>query len=137
MIQNEIEIIKLRAYKGLSAAVANAYMALSLLLFVNTTLILCGLWVGFYLSHLCDSFHIGFGITAAIYIILLVILVVFRDTLMVRPVQNIMIKMYQKQKEEQEKEACENAAKAEEELKSAATAEGNKENEDEKSGRPG
>ena len=92
LVLTEVEIIKLKAFKALTTAVANAYAALSLIIFLNTTLILCGVWFGFYMSRLLDSFHAGFGIAAAVFILLLIILAVFHQQIMVKPFQNLMIR---------------------------------------------
>lgn len=94
MVNNEIELIKLRAYKNLSSILARAYMLISLSVFFMLTLVLSSLWLGFFFSDIFKSFNAGFGTVAAIYIVLFGLLVLFRKALLVRPFENFMVKMY-------------------------------------------
>lgn len=94
MVQNEVEIIKLKAYKNLSTLVAKAYVVVSLMVFAVLTLGLCSIWLGLFLSEIFMSYSAGFGIIAALYLILFVILFAFRKALLQRPFENFMARGY-------------------------------------------
>lgn len=103
MVQNEVEIIKLKAYKNLSSLVAKAYMVVSLMVFAVLTLGLCSIWLGLFLSEIFSSYSAGFGIIAALYVLLFFILFRFRKALLQRPIENLMARAYEGGRENTEK----------------------------------
>ncbi len=90
--QTELELIKLKSVKTVSAIVARAYALIFFLIFINITMILGGLWLGFFLSELLESTVHGFGLAFFSFILLFALFVRFRKALLIGPFQNLMIR---------------------------------------------
>lgn len=90
--QTELELIKLKSVKTVSAIVARAYALIFFLIFINITMILGGLWLGFFLSELLGSTVHGFGLAFFSFILLFALFVRFRKALLIGPFQNLMIR---------------------------------------------
>ncbi|GEM_PF-1927656 len=88
----ELELVKLKSVRAVSSIVARAYALIFFLVFFNITLILGGLWLGFFISDLLNSTVYGFGLAFLSFILLFGIFVRFRRALLIGPFQNLMIK---------------------------------------------
>lgn len=91
-IEGEKELLKLKAVKFISAAAANVAVAVFSLLLLHLLLIMAGIWWGFYLSTLFDSYTMGFGFSALTFLVLLLLLILLRKPLLVNPVVNMAIR---------------------------------------------
>ncbi len=89
--QTELELIKLKSVRAISALAARAYALVFFVIFINITLVLGGLWLGFFFSELLNSNVYGFGLAFGAFILLFVLFVRFRHALLIRPFQNLMI----------------------------------------------
>lgn len=93
--QSELAVLKLKALKNITNFLAHGYAVVFVLIFLNTTLLLSGLWLGFFLSTFFDSFSWGFGAAALGFIFLFILILVFKKALLIRPFQNFVIQQYQ------------------------------------------
>lgn len=98
-LQNELEILRLRALGAIASLLARAYAVIFLIISFNIMLVLVGLWLGFWLSSLTGSYSLGFGLAAALFIFFLLILIIFHRALLVRPFENLVIRFYEHSQE--------------------------------------
>lgn len=87
----ELELVKLKSVRAISAIAARAYALIFFVIFINITMILGGLWLGYFISELLDSTVWGFGIAFLAFVVLFFLLVRFRRAILIRPFQNLMI----------------------------------------------
>ena len=90
-IDTEKELLKLRIVKEISGVLGIVIAAVFLIMIFHIGIALIGIWLGFLLSSVFDSYSIGFGITGSVYILWLAVLVVFRRPLLITPFTNIVI----------------------------------------------
>ncbi len=82
-----------------------AFSALFIIVLFHITMALAGIWLGFWLGELLDSTTLGFGVTVLIYILWLILSVVFRRTLLIKPFTKLIISTIIEEEElEEEKE---------------------------------
>ncbi len=93
--RTETELIRLKIIRMLSMVAANLFAAVFIIIMLNITLAILGIWFGFFLSGLLDSFAMGFGLAGLTYIVILTLIIVFRKPLLVRPFTNISISILQ------------------------------------------
>lgn len=105
LVEKEWELVKLKSVLTLARLIANAYAFIFLAIFINITLVLVGLFIGFWLTELTGSFMEGFGLSAALFVLLSILLLVFRKALLVRPFANALLHFYQKIQKERASEA--------------------------------
>lgn len=90
-IESEKELIKLKVVKTLSPAVANLIAVIFMIILFHITLALGGIWLGVYLGDIWENYPLGFGVSALVFIVLLLLVLVFRKPLLVRPFTNLAI----------------------------------------------
>lgn len=101
LVEKEWELVKLKSVLTLSRLIANAYAFIFLAIFINITLVLVGLFIGFWLTEVTGSFTQGFGLTAAIFVLVSILLLIFRKALLVNPFSSALLHFYQKLKKEE------------------------------------
>jgi hypothetical protein len=91
-IDIKLEMYKLRfiAYFSRSAGYIIWFIVSIFLLFLF--LVFLGLLTGFWLSDITGSYTMGFGLTALVMLIVIIIVALLRKTLFVRPVIHMLIK---------------------------------------------
>jgi hypothetical protein len=94
-LRNETELIRLKAIRLISLTAAHLFAAVFIIIMLNITLAIIGIWFGFFLSGLMDSFALGFGFAGLTYLAILLIIVIFRKQVLIRPFTNISIRVIQ------------------------------------------
>lgn len=119
-LNNEVEILRLRALSLIASLLARAYALTFLIISFNITLVLVGLWLGFWLSEVLGSQTLGFGAAALIFIFFLIVLTIFHRALLIRPFENLVIRIYHQSRNEKQEDEKENQkTPAKENLKSS------------------
>lgn len=93
--RNETELIRLKIIRVMSIVAANLFAAIFIITMLNITLAIMGVWFGFFLSSLLDSFTLGFGFAGLTYLLILILIIIFRKPLLVRPFTNVAITIMQ------------------------------------------
>ena len=89
--ETRLEIFRLSAIRTASkSAGLLVWMIISLFL-VFLIILFLGITIGFWLSKLTDSFVMGFGLVTLAFILLCVILAVFRKKLFLEPLMQIIL----------------------------------------------
>ena len=105
--QNETELVRLKLIRALSSIAAQLFAAVFIIIMLNITLAILGIWFGFFLSGLLDSFAIGFGLAALSYLLILGLIIIFRHPLLIRPFTDISIAIMTELKFDEENEEAE------------------------------
>lgn len=102
----EKELLKLKIIKEISGVMGIVVGAVFIIMLFHITIALIGLWLGFWISSMLGSYALGFGITGLIYLIWLIISVIFRKKLLIKPftdfVVTAMTEKYNKQNEDEQ-----------------------------------
>ncbi len=117
-IEQKVEYYRLAVIERLALTLSGLLTAFALVVLVSMVLLFGTIAVAFYLSHLLESEGHGFLIVAAFYLVLGIILFIFRRRLIMEPIINIVIQSVdeaEKQNEE-DKEAEENETEKVKEL---------------------
>lgn len=95
-INSEKEILRLKIVKKGSEAVAAIFSFLFIIMLFLMVLGFAGVWLGLWLSDVFGSFTMGFGITVAFYVVWLLLAIAFRNSLLVKPLVNLLIAAFTK-----------------------------------------
>ncbi len=95
-INTEKELLRLKIVKKGSEAVAAAFSYLFIIMLFLMVLGFAGIWLGLWMSELLGSFTLGFGFTAVFYVICLLLAMAFRNSLIVKPLVNLLIAAFTK-----------------------------------------
>jgi|GEM_PF-6510928 len=90
LVNNQLALWKLQGIKAFAQFLSASFALLFLFIFLNITLILVGLWLGFLASDWLDSFAWGFGLTAGAYVLIFGLLLAFRKALLLHPLRNLI-----------------------------------------------
>lgn len=90
-IESEKELLRLKLIKKASSIAGSLFSAIFILILFHITIAFIGIWLGFWLSDVFNSLPLGFGATAIFYILWLVVSIIFRKALLVKPVVNIVV----------------------------------------------
>jgi len=96
-IESEKELLKLKAVKAISGSVAKLITAIFLIMLFHIALAIFGIWLGFFLGELLESYVLGFGLSVLAFILLFIIVIVFRQALLIGPITNAAISSMVKQ----------------------------------------
>lgn len=91
--KTRLELAKLVTYEKASRVTAFVFSFLLICFFLFFTLIFMGFMAGYYLGALTGNLTLGFGIVALINLTLLLLIIVFRKTLIEKPVINQVIRI--------------------------------------------
>ena len=89
--ETEKELLKLRIIKEVAGLLGIVFSAVFIIMLFHIAIALLGLWLGFWMSSLLGSFSYGFGATSLIYAVWLVISVVYRKTLLIKPFTSMVV----------------------------------------------
>lgn len=90
-VDKQIELIKLEIIEE-SAEIAGNYTALTLILgFILIFASLFGIFLGVLLGDVLENYTLGFAIVTGAYLIVLIMLIVFRDKFIVSPLKNLIL----------------------------------------------
>jgi len=92
-ITNKLEIAKLTAYEKIAKIVGVIFSSIVILFIGFITVLFTGLMGGFYFSNLFANTFYGFGIIAAFFILLFLVLLLFRKEILQNTVANIVIRI--------------------------------------------
>lgn len=90
-IETEKELIKLKLIKEVAKQMGFIFSAIFIIMLFHICIALVGVWLGFVFAEYYESYTIGFGFTAGLYIIWFVVSIVFRKTLLIKPFTNAVI----------------------------------------------
>jgi hypothetical protein len=90
-IEAEKELIKLKAVKNLSMAAAILVTVVFLIILFHIMLAMAGIWLGFYLGTIWESYPLGFGVSALAFVTIFILVIIFRKPLLINPIVNAAI----------------------------------------------
>ena len=86
------ELVKLEAIER-SAVIGGSICTMVAIGLVGTFFLVFGsLCIGFYLSAQLGNYYVGFGLVAAFYLLMMIVLFVFSSSLIEKPIRNMLIK---------------------------------------------
>ena len=88
-----LELFKVSSYEKIAKVTASLFSGLILIVLAFFVIVFASICAGFYFSALTSSNITGFGIIAGIYMLLLVIIIVFRKQLFEKMFVNKMIEI--------------------------------------------
>lgn len=91
-----IDLIKLKAVDKLAKIVSNIVFGVLLSLFAFFFLIILNLAIAFWLGDLLGKVYLGFFVVAGFYVLLIIILVVFKNKIIKAPVTNTIVSKFLK-----------------------------------------
>lgn len=90
-VQDRLLLVKLQAVEKISKLVAVMFAVLVVAVLVFFISLFLSIMAGYYFAEITGSMYLGFGIVAAIYIILLVTLIALRKSVLERMITNTVI----------------------------------------------
>jgi hypothetical protein len=104
-LETRVDLIKLQAAGKLSKALGLFFSIMMAFLLFFFVVVFLGMVVGFWIGEMTGSYTIGFSCAAGLFIILLAVLLVFRKSLIQRPLANMLVaEMLEGMVDEQEEE---------------------------------
>lgn len=91
-LETRLDLIKLQAAGKLSKALGLFFSLILAFLLFFFVIVFLGMVLGFWIGEMTNSFTIGFSCSAALFIVLLGILLIFRKPLIQIPLSNLLIK---------------------------------------------
>ncbi|MGB0176988.1 MAG: phage holin family protein [Owenweeksia sp.] len=91
-IRLEVEHAKYEALEEASKIIGSIFTFVFILIFGCISTLLVGMFAGFYLAEVFDSYLIGFGVTSLGYIVTLILMVAFRKHLLEKPFVSTAVK---------------------------------------------
>ena len=93
-IQNRILLIKLQVVEKISRLAAGMFAGLMIMILSFFVLLFISIMAAYYLAGLAGSNFIGFGIVAGFYVLLLVLIIVFRKNVIEKRIINMIIEVF-------------------------------------------
>lgn len=93
-IEARLDLIKLQAAENISRMISNTAVIIILGLLSSLILIFLSFSAGYYLSSLLNSNVLGFLCVAGFYLLMLLIILLFRKKIIERPVIKSMVKIF-------------------------------------------
>lgn len=92
-IKTEVDIFKLQVLEAVSGMLASAFNMIVVLVLATLFVVLISITAALAIGQWLDSYVYGFLIVSGVYMLLAVMCVFLRDTLVIKPMQNAIIKM--------------------------------------------
>lgn len=108
LFNKEVELVKLKALKGLADFFSHAFLLIFITIFINTLIIVGSIWLGFVLSEMFDSMSIGFGLVTLLVFIIFIFIIIFRKAFIINPFRNGMMAFYLSTEDAQAKKKAHN-----------------------------
>lgn len=89
---SSLELVKLKTVKASASASGIVGSQFILVTIASLLLISLSMGLGFWIGELLNSVYLGFFCVAGFYLVLLVVLYLFREPLIQRPIENGVIK---------------------------------------------
>ena len=99
-LQNRLQLAKISVYEKVAKIIAVIFSGIILVILFFFTIVFLSLLAGFYFSEYYGSNFYGFGIVAAVYFIMFLILLLFRKQLLEKFIINAVITILFKEKDE-------------------------------------
>ena len=99
-LQNKLELVRISTYEKIAKIVALLFSAIILLVLLFFSILFVSVVAGFYFSRLFDSMYYGFSIVAGFYVVSLMVLSIFRKSLIEKFIINAVIRVLFKEKNE-------------------------------------
>src|SRR5215831_11455100 len=104
-IQDRLLLLKLQLTEKISKLVAAMFTSLLIAVLGFFILLFLSIMAGYLFASLTGSTFLGFGIVAAFYLILLIVIIAIRKNVIHKNIINMVIEvMFEKTKDEQENE---------------------------------
>ncbi len=91
--KNRLEIARLSVFEKIAKIIAVIFSAIILVFLFFLTILLLSLTGGFYLSNIFENNFYGFGIMAAFFLFLFILLLLFRKELLDKLIINKVIRI--------------------------------------------
>lgn len=101
-LQDRIWLLKLQAGEKAARLIAVLFSLLLIGLMAFFVVLFLSMMAGYYFSAVTGSFYTGFGILAGFYVLLLILLIIFREWVRKR-IMDIVIRIFFAKKDEDEK----------------------------------
>lgn len=99
-VKDRLLLLKLEAVEKISRLAGSLFAGLLIALFSFFLLMFLSIMLGYFLGELLNHMFWGFGIVAGLYLLLLVVVIVFKKHLFERPIINIVIDIFFEKKKE-------------------------------------
>jgi hypothetical protein len=90
-LETRVDLIKLQAAGKLSKALGLFFSIMMAFLLFFFVVVFLGMVVGFWIGEMTGSYTIGFSCAAGLFIVLLAVLLIFRKSLIQRPLANMLV----------------------------------------------
>jgi hypothetical protein len=94
LFYKEVELVKLKALRGLADFFSHAFLLIFITIFINTLIIVGSIWLGFVLGEIFDSMTIGFGLITLLIFLIFILIIIFRKAFIINPFRNGMMAFY-------------------------------------------
>lgn len=88
----ELELFKIKTAKKISFKGSEVVSTLVLILLITTIIFLSMVTLALYLGTILGEWFLGFGVITLVYLVAFTLLIVFKKTLLKRPICNAIIK---------------------------------------------
>lgn len=93
-IEIKLDLLKLQTAESISKVVSGAAVGVILILLLSLILFFLSFAAGYFLASLLNSNELGFLCVAGFYLLLLVIILIFRKKIIDRPVIRSVVKVF-------------------------------------------
>ena len=101
-LQAKVQLTKVQAFEKIARVTGIVFSLLIVVLLSCFTVVFIGLMLGFLIADLTHSNAIGFSVIAGIFILLLIILVVKRESILEKPIAEKVVKELFEEENEKE-----------------------------------
>ena len=104
-IRNRVSLIKLQMVEKLSRVAAVLFTGIVVAVLCTFVLLFLSIMGGYYFAELTGSLLAGFGIISAIYLLLLILVIIFRKNILEKWVTNTVIRiLFEKNEDDDDNE---------------------------------
>jgi len=93
-VENRILLIKLQATEKISKLAGAMFSGLLIAVISFFIILFISMMIAWYFGQLLDNVYLGFGIISAFYIVLLILLLVFRKKVLEKTITNTVINIF-------------------------------------------
>ncbi|WP_298737305.1 phage holin family protein [uncultured Chitinophaga sp.] len=90
-LETRVDLIKLQAAGKLSKALGLFFSIMMAFLLFFFVVVFLGMVVGFWIGEMTGSYTIGFSCAAGLFVVLLLLILIFRKSLIQRPLSNMLV----------------------------------------------
>ena len=99
-LQTKLELTRITVFEKIARVVALLFSMILLTILLFFSILFVSLVGGFYLSRLFNSTYYGFAVVAGFYVVLFIVLSIFRRSLIEKFIVNAVIRILFKEKNE-------------------------------------